>query len=321
MRENDRCVTCDEVLDRDSPICRLCGEDNNAPADDLQYQLPASVQLDRLGAWSEAKHEILTKYLEAYTTILDKQRRAGAIHRIGYIDAFAGPGVALRAASDVQIPGSPMHALEVRPPFTEYHFIERDAEKAQILRELAAARGGNVRTYVGDHDSVLREQVLTRFHYNQRARAVCLLDPYGLTVRWSLIKAIADLQTVEIFFNFMVVGMNRNVLWRDPSRVNDTRRRLMNDVWGDESWRDAVYRREQDLFGLASETKVLGNAALVSAYRQRLKTVAGFKFVPEPVPMKNSLNATVYYLFFASPNQAGGKIVGEIFAKYRGALM
>jgi hypothetical protein len=39
--------------------------------------------------------------------------------------------------------------------------------------------------------------------------------------------------------------------------------------------------------------------------------------VPEPLPMRNSKGAIVYYLFFASQNDAGAKIVGEIFDKYR----
>lgn len=34
--------------------------------------------------------------------------------------------------------------------------------------------------------------------------------------------------------------------------------------------------------------------------------------------MRNSKGAIVYYLFFASPNEKGGKIVREIFDRYRG---
>jgi hypothetical protein len=34
------------------------------------------------------------------------------------------------------------------------------------------------------------------------------------------------MRSVEIFFNFMVVGANRNVLWRDPARVSKKRREL-----------------------------------------------------------------------------------------------
>jgi three-Cys-motif partner protein len=55
----------------------------------------------------------------------------------------------------------------------------------------------------------------------------------------------------------------------------------------------------------------------VAAFRDRLKTVAGFKYVPDPMPMRNSKGAVIYYLFFASPNRSGGKIVQDIFNKYR----
>ena len=79
---------------------------------------------------------------------------------------------------------------------------------------------------------------------------------------------------------------------------------------------NVAYRKSQDLFGERTD-KILGNEALISAYRERLKDVAGFQNVPEPIPMKNSQNATVYYLFFASPNKVGSKIVEEIFKKYR----
>jgi three-Cys-motif partner protein len=61
----------------------------------------------------------------------------------------------------------------------------------------------------------------------------------------------------------------------------------------------------------------LGSFALVDAYRKRLKDVAGFKFVPEPIPMKNSNGVELYYLFFASPNATANRIVEDIFAKYR----
>jgi three-Cys-motif partner protein len=124
------------------------------------------------------------------------------------------------------------------------------------------------------------------------------------------------MRSVEIFFNFMVVGANRNVLWRDPARVSRKRRELMNRVWGDESWLDVAYRPVQDLFG-TRQHKIGGNDALIDAYRKRPQEKAGFGFVPEPIPMKNSRNATVYYLFFASPNATANKIVTDIFRKYR----
>ena len=59
------------------------------------------------------------------------------------------------------------------------------------------------------------------------------------------------------------------------------------------------------------------NAAIVKAFQKRLQTVAGFEFVPEPLPMRNSNNAVVYYLFFASQKPVAKKIIEDIFKKHR----
>ena len=89
----------------------------------------------------------------------------------------------------------------------------------------------------------------------------------------------------------------------------------MTAVWGDESWRSAAYREQPDLFG--SHLEKADNVDIAEAFRDRLERVAGFKYVPEPIPMRNSNGATVYYLYFASPNRTGAKIVEHIFNTYR----
>jgi hypothetical protein len=60
------------------------------------------------------------------------------------------------------------------------------------------------------------------------------------------------------------------------------------------------------------------NAAIVTAFQTRLQTVAGFQFVPEPLPMRNSNKAVVYYLFFASQKPVAKKIIENIFKKHGG---
>ena len=74
----------------------------------------------------------------------------------------------------------------------------------------------------------------------------------------------------------------------------------MNRFWGDETWKQAAYADspQYQLFSAPDRVKQ-DNVAVVGAFRERLKKIAGFGFVPEP--MKNSNNAVVYYLFFASP--------------------
>jgi hypothetical protein len=46
-------------------------------------------------------------------------------------------------------------------------------------------------------------------------------------------------------------------------------------------------------------------------------TAQSGQFVAEPLPMKNSTNAVVYYLFFASQKTVAQKIIDDIFKNYR----
>jgi len=123
------------------------------------------------------------------------------------------------------------------------------------------------------------------------------------------------MRSVDVFYNFMIMDANRNVFWRDPTAVDAERFARMNAVWGDNSWRASVYPKTTGLFGEMEEKAP--NEDIAEAFRQRMMNVAGFKYVAPPMPMRNSNGAVLYYLFFASPNSTGAKIVGEIFSKYR----
>jgi three-Cys-motif partner protein len=307
------CDACGEYLDRDDSICRACGEDNDPQLQDVVPVLTPDVKLDQIGQWSHVKHEIVTRYGTEYAKILGEQRRKRKIRRFLYIDGYAGSGVAVDVATGDYVPGSALLALDITPKCDEYHFIELDERRAGTLERLTAGTPG-VTIHRGDSNAILIDQVLSRCRYEDYARGLCLLDPYGLSVDYATLEAIGRMGSVEIFFNFMVVGANRNVLWTNPARVSSRRRALMTRVWGRDSWREELYRPRHDLFG-DSEEKV-SNEEVVEAYRRRLLD-AGFKYVPKPVPMRNSTNATIYYLFFASPNATGNRIVEHIFGKYR----
>jgi hypothetical protein len=73
---------------------------------------------------------------------------------------------------------------------------------------------------------------------------------------------------------------------------------------------------QQSLFRMLKLVKQ-DNAAIELAFGDRLKKVAGFRHVPDPLPMRNKMNAVVYYLFFASQKPVAETIITEIFAKYR----
>ena len=267
--------------------------------------------VDRLGDWSQIKHEILEKYAHAYTAILTQQ---SAVKKVLYIDAYAGTGFGIDRETGETLRGSAMRAMEVTPPFHELHFIERDDDKAAILEQVTAV-DPRVTVHRAEGTGALASDLLRRCLWNDYRRALCLLDPYDLSVPFSLIQEIAQMRSVEIFYNFMIMDANRNVLWKRPDLVPPARLSRMDVVWGDRSWQEALYVVEPDLFGESRQK--LPNKDVAEAFRRRLQTVAGFKFAPRPIAMKNRVGSTVYYLFFAGHNATGAKIVEDIFKKYR----
>jgi three-Cys-motif partner protein len=271
------------------------------------------VRLDEIGYWSEIKLDIVRKYAQAYATVLANDHR---IRGYIYIDAFAGAGMHISKRTGEFVPGSPLNALNVAPPFSEYHFIDLDGDKAEHLRQLAGD-APNTHFYNEDCNSVLLNKVFARARWSDYRRALCLLDPYALNLDWEVLRTAGQMRSVEVFLNFMVMDMNMNVLWRNPDNVLPSQLERMDAFWGDRSWRGALYQKPRGLLpGFDWEEKV-SNEEVATAYQKRLKEVAGFAYVPDPMPMRNTRGAVVYYLFFASPNATGAKIVSDIFNKYR----
>jgi three-Cys-motif partner protein len=125
-------------------------------------------------------------------------------------------------------------------------------------------------------------------------------------------------KAIDMFLNFPVMDMNRNAIWHNPDKAPQGGINRMNRFWGDDSWTQAAYAesKQTNLFGKPSLEKQ-DNAAIVKAFQKRLQDVAGFESVPDPLPMRNSNNAVVYYLFFASQKPVAKKIITDIFKKYR----
>ncbi len=171
-----------------------------------------SLEFDEIGVWSEIKLEIIREYAKAYSTILSAQK-ASFSHV--YIDAFAGAGQHISRSTHELVPGSPLNALNVTPPFDEFYLIDIEAHKIDNLRELIGNRG-DVHLFQGDCNVVLLRDVFPHVRFKDYRRGLCVLDPYGLHLEWKAIFTAGQMKTIDIFLNFPVQDMNRNVFWRNP---------------------------------------------------------------------------------------------------------
>ncbi len=269
------------------------------------------LKLDEIGDWSEIKLDIIERYATEYSKILSAQKKPELFHV--YIDAFAGAGVHISKSSQEPVLGSPLNALNVQPHFREFHLIDLDGKKVDTLRRIVGERE-DVHIYLGDCNHILLKEVFPKVKYEQYRRGLCLLDPYGLHLNWEVIETAGKMKSIDMFLNFPIMDMNRNTLWKNPDRVDETAAARMNAFWGDDSWRNVAYATDRNLFGLPEKED---NETIAEGFRVRLQKIAGFKFVPKPVPMRNSQGGIVYYLFFASQKLVAGDIIEYIFDKYR----
>jgi three-Cys-motif partner protein len=269
-------------------------------------------KIDEIGPWSEVKLDILKRYAVEYSKILSNQQNPSFTQV--YIDAFAGAGYHLSKATGEMVLGSPLNALLVRPAFREHYLIDLDGDKIDGLREIVGERP-DVHLHHGDCNKVLLEEVFPKVHFKDYKRGLCLLDPYKLTLQWKVIQEAGSMRSLDVFLNFPIHDINRTVLFHRPEKVSPANIARMNPYWGDQSWEDVAYDKNLDLFGQSDVEKV-SNPRFAEAFRQRLKKVAGFAKVPDPLPMRNKKRSVVYYLFFASQKGTAENIVKYIFDNF-----
>ncbi len=277
------------------------------------------------GEWTRAKLEALSKYLNAYRMIFDKNPRASYFRTI-YIDGFAGSGkwISRKSELDSEIglfedpdethdaisysEGSVQIALGLDSPFDKYLLIEKDQSTAEELKKLIKEkyRGLIKRTqvFVGDCNEKLCE-IAGKWNYS-KDRAVCFLDPYGMSVNWSTIESIARTQAIDLWLLFPL-GQGICRLLKKKEIPDGSWADKLDNVLGTPDRRDHFYNTEkkQDLFGELYQTeRCVVSEEIGEYFLERMRTI--FAGVSEkPLILKNSKNSPLFMLCFAAGNKKG----------------
>lgn len=279
------------------------------------------------GNWTEEKLARIKKYLVAYAKIMNKQS-----FRFAYIDAFAGTGyrtIEQNETDDFLFPefgeqdtrlfldGSARIAVQIKPRFTKYIFIERDLQKVKALEDLREefpALGKDIGIINQDANTYLQEICLNYSWKNNRA--VLFLDPYGMQVSWNTIEAIAKTKAIDLWLLFPL-GVAVNRLLKRNGQINEGFRKRLNQLFGTTDWFKHFYcnRTRQNLFGEEIGFEKICNFNTIGEYFvSRLKDV--FPEVAErPLALRNSRNNPLYLLCFASANATAVKIAQDVLEK------
>lgn len=272
------------------------------------------MSLDRVGQWSRNKLGMLAEYLHAYAVIMNAQKRSWltAFH---YIDAFAGPGIAeFRGKADVieYLKGSPVRALECSPRFDHLWFMDRNK-----------VRAGQLHALLVEHDSQDRAAVMTPRDSNPKIRdlvgrldtterALVFLDPYG-QVQWETVRALGQNRKVDVFINFSLMGVIRNLRRREGP--TPAFRERLRSVMISDSWVDELYVEQGSLIGSPVKYRTqLGPQKVAQRYSHDLSTV--FDYISNTAIMRNSTGGAIYALMLASHNNRAAAIMNDIIRKY-----
>ena len=243
------------------------------------------VRVQRFGGVHTGRKLVaVERYLEAYVTVMKKQR-----FTLNYVDGFAGSGASQAQTNGVEesllrddlleatviIEGSPTRALRVEPPFDRYIFVDANPQNIASLEALKAKHPTR-ETLLRDGDANERLQSFAEFISGRaNERAVVFLDPFGLSVKWETVAKLAYTEKVDLWYLVPVHGMSRQIK-SDGTFLPSAAR--IDELWGSDEWRSKAVREAEpieDLFGQIDKRyeKTARAEQFSDMFRDRLATV------------------------------------------------
>jgi three-Cys-motif partner protein len=269
--------------------------------------------------WTERKLAILEQYLPAFTTASCRQ----SPERI-YIDAFAGEGSGTSRTTGEEFDASARLALQTQPPFTRLIFCERPRTAKQLREKLQRDFPGRLSDFEVLTDcNVAIPNVLKQLRADGLywAATFAFIDPYGMEVAFSTLRALADFKRgyrhpgspkpefkAEIWLYFPSTAIERSVA-ADDRRGIPPPQRLATRVFGTDQW-DVIHQlRARQL--LSAER---AREEYVNLMRWQLEHVLGYRWT-HPLQVNDLRNRPVYHMILATDNQAGNDIMSGIYRK------
>jgi three-Cys-motif partner protein len=276
------------------------------------------------GDWTKMKIEMLFEYAGAYLSIMKKH----PYWRTLYFDGFAGTGFIIndKAESPEITIGAARRIVEIDEPksFDGYYFVEKDPSNFEMLKATTKDEFPDKTIYVVQEDCNLKLKSMSEHFKKPKQdrdfdKVLAYIDPCGMQLEWSSLEVLQGIGADAWILVPTGMGVNR-LLKKDGQITKAWLNRLELFLGMDEQEIKSYFFREKTettLFGewkkVAKTEKAIEQAAKL--YKNRLGNI--FKYVTEPMSLKNERNSTMYHLIFVSNNAAALKIANDIIKKYK----
>lgn len=255
------------------------------------------------GPWVAEKLDYLERYINVFETSMRKKWP-----KRYYIDLFAGPGKCKCREAKMVYLGSPLLALTTKYPFTDYIFVDKDADSIATLRQRCSFSPlYNKIQFITDDANHVASTIVRSVQ--GPSLNLAFLDPDGLELQWNTVATLAKIEKIDLIIHYSQMGLNRAM----PLAFQSGAQTDVDLFFGDTGWRTIYgkYQRREEQFL---------HRHLMDYYKKKLQDL-GYKEAlrddeigAEPL-MRNERNAPLYRLLFASKHPLGlqfwQKVVGR----------
>jgi three-Cys-motif partner protein len=260
-------------------------------------------------SWTQEKLMVLEAYLPRFAQACSRKARGWWA-----IDGFAGAGLNWSDVQQAEIHGSALLLCEAGPPrypaAERVLLCEQHDELRAALEERTRPYGDRAQVSAGDINEEIH-QLLERVP--RRAPTFAFLDPEGADVAWSTVRALADHKRnhhrfkIEQLILFPTDTGFMRLLSRDQLSAEGAGRvrRMMPDGRFRQVWADR---------GSGRISPAVARARYVEIYEGGLREL-GYETVLSRAIRRGEDNRIMYYLVFATDNQAGKNIMQSVFSQ------
>lgn len=253
-----------------------------------------------VGDWNEKKYRLVENYASMFAASMK-----GKWDHLVYVDLFAGAGRSTLRGSEEIVAASPLLALDIPTPFTQYIFCELDEKKLDALRQRVDRDFSehDVRFLHGDAnrlvDRILQE--IPRPHKGCKVLGFCFADPYNLeNLQFDTIRQLS-----QRYFDFLVLIPTGMDAQRNIERYAEKSESKLDDFLGTAAW-----RKDWD------EAKRSGESAAMFLTRIFGDQMTTLQYKPsdpeETVGIRNEKNSTMYRFGFYSRHNLAKKFWREV---------
>ena len=270
------------------------------------------------GTWTEQKIEVFLKYLKAYLDIMKTRP-----FELVYFDGFAGSGdIEGNPGYGSALEGIALRVLGMQHDrtFDIYYLVDKDPKKVEELTSKIKDRFPS-RTGIYSIKGDCNEKLINLTNYLREKpdsrRALALVDPFGMQVNWESVEACKDLG-MDLWI-LVPTGIGVGRMLKNDGNISDAWLTKLESFLGlsGEEIREHFYRERttNTLFGEERYIEKEAGAAHKAAelYVRQLKKI--WKYVSEPLPLRNSTNSIMYHFVLATKSPAGLKIGNDIIGK------